>query len=53
VRAIIDDVTGDVVTKGTVLIEGWLEGQYTGIRYVHANGEVQEKYGILKKLKNH
>lgn len=44
---------GDVVTKGTVLIEGWLEGQYTGIRYVHAKARFRQKYGILKKLKNH
>ena len=42
---------GDVVTKGTVLIEGWLEGQYTGIRYVHANGEVQAKVWYTKNKK--
>ena len=42
---------GDVVTKGTVLIEGWLEGQYTGIRYVHANGEVQAKVWYSEKVK--
>ena len=34
---------GDIVTKGTILVQGWLEGQFTGIHYVHANGEVQAK----------
>lgn len=34
---------GTTIKKGTVLIGGWLEGKYTGIRYVHANGEVKAK----------
>lgn len=34
---------GDVIKEGSLLIGGWLEGKYTGIRYVHANGEVQAK----------
>lgn len=34
---------GETIKKGTVLIGGWLEGKYTGIRYVHANGEVKAK----------
>ena len=42
---------GDIVTKGTVLIQGWLEGQFTGIRYVHANGEVQAKVWYSQKVK--
>ena len=41
---------GDIVTKGTVLIQGWLEGQFTGIRYVHANGEVQAKVWYYQKI---
>lgn len=41
---------GDVVAKGTVLIQGWLEGQFTGIRYVHANGEVQAKVWYSQKI---
>ena len=41
---------GDIVTKGTVLIQGWLEGQFTGIRYVHANGEVQAKVWYSQKV---
>ena len=34
---------GDLVTKGTILVAGWLEGKYTGMRYVHANAEIQAK----------
>ncbi len=34
---------GDVIKQGAVLIAGWLEGKYTGTRYVHANGVVQAK----------
>lgn len=34
---------GDTVNKGDILINGWMEGKYTGIRYVHAKGEVQAK----------
>ena len=41
---------GDIVTKGTILIQGWLEGQFTGIRYVHANGEVQAKVWYSQKV---
>ncbi len=28
---------GDIVTKGSMLIGGWMEGSYTGTRYVHAS----------------
>ena len=41
---------GDVVTEGTVLIGGWMEGKYTGIRYVHAEGEVEAKVWYTKKI---
>ena len=34
---------GEVVKKGTVLIAGWLEGKYTGTRYVHSEGSVEAK----------
>lgn len=34
---------GDTIKAGTVLIGGFLEGKYTGTRYVHANGQVQAK----------
>ena len=42
---------GDIVTKGSVLVGGWLEGQYTGTRYVHATGEVQAKVWYSEKQK--
>lgn len=28
---------GDIIKKGSMLIGGWMEGQYTGTRYVHAS----------------
>lgn len=42
---------GDLVKKGTVLINGWMEGKYTGIRYVSALGEVTAKVWYSKKIK--
>ena len=42
---------GDVVTQNMPLIGGWLEGKYTGTRYVHANGEVTAKVWYTKKEK--
>ncbi len=42
---------GDVVKAGTTLVGGWLEGKYTGIRYVHANGEVTAKVWYSQKEK--
>lgn len=36
---------GDTVEKGQVLIQGTMEGKYTGIRYVHSLGEIE---GIIK-----
>ena len=34
---------GDTVNVGTSLINGWMEGKFTGIRYVHAKGEIEAK----------
>ena len=34
---------GDIVKKGSVLIAGWLEGKYTGTRYVHSEGTIEAK----------
>ncbi|MBO5348650.1 MAG: sporulation protein YqfD [Clostridia bacterium] len=42
---------GDVVKAGSVLIAGWLEGKYTGTRYVHATGEVTAKVWYSEKEK--
>lgn len=43
---------GETVKQGSTLIGGWLEGKYTGIRYVHASGQVQAKvwYSETKKI---
>ena len=42
---------GDTVSVGTTLISGWLEGKYTGIRYVHAKGEITAKVWYTKNKK--
>lgn len=34
---------GDLVKKGSILIGGWMEGKYTGVRYVHGAGKVMGK----------
>ncbi len=34
---------GDTITNGTILIGGWMEGKYTGVRYVHAEGDIEAK----------
>lgn len=41
---------GDTVNVGTTLINGWLEGKYTGIRYVHAKGEIEAKVWHTKNI---
>lgn len=42
---------GDVVKVGTPIIGGWLEGKFTGTRYVHANGSVQAKVWYSENVK--
>lgn len=42
---------GDTVKKGDALINGWMEGKFTGIRYVHAKGEVEAKVWYTKNKK--
>ena len=39
---------GDTINGGETLINGWVEGKYTGIRYVHAKGEIQAKVWYTK-----
>lgn len=39
---------GDTINIGDTLINGWMEGKYTGIRYVHAKGEIQAKVWYTK-----
>ena len=33
------------------MISGWMEGKYTGIRYVHAKGEIEAKVWYTKNKK--
>lgn len=42
---------GDTIKQGDVLINGWMEGKYTGIRYVHAKGEIEAKVWHTKHKK--
>ena len=42
---------GDVVKKGDILVAGWLEGKYTGTRYVHATGSVEARVWYSQKEK--
>ena len=39
----------DVVKKGSTLIAGYIEGKYTGTRYVHSEGEILAKVWYSKK----
>ena len=43
---------GDEVEEGQILIQGTMEGKYTGIRYVHSLGEVKAivKYAKTEKI---
>ena len=42
---------GDIVKKGDVLVQGYLEGKYTGIRYVHSIADIEAKVWYSKKEK--
>lgn len=42
---------GDVVQEGSVLVAGWLEGKYTGVRYVHARADIEAKVWYSKSQK--
>lgn len=42
---------GDIVKVGDVLVNGYLEGKYTGIRYVHAIADIEAKVWYSKKEK--
>lgn len=43
---------GDIVEKGDILIDGYMEGKYTGIRYVHAKGNVEARVWHTKKIES-
>ena len=40
---------GDFVKQGTILVNGWLEGKYTGKRYVHGMAEIEAKVWHSKR----
>ena len=42
---------GDIVKEGEILIAGYLEGKYTGIRYVHSSANIEAKVWYSKKEK--
>ena len=42
---------GDTIKEGDILINGWMDGKYTGIRYVHAKGEIEAKVWHTKNKK--
>ena len=42
---------GDIVKEGDMLVQGYLEGKYTGIRYVHAKADIEAKIWYSKKEK--
>ena len=40
---------GDLIKNGTTLVNGWLQGKYTGIRYVHAMADIEAKVWYSQK----
>jgi len=42
---------GDIVKTGDLLVEGYIEGQYTGKRYVHSIADIEAKVWYTKKVK--
>lgn len=42
---------GDIVEVGTILVNGYLEGKYTGTRYVHGIADIEAKVWYSKKEK--
>ena len=42
---------GDTVKKGDILVNGWMEGKFTGIRYVHSLAEIEAKVWYTESVK--
>ena len=42
---------GDIVEPGQILVNGYLEGKYTGLRYVHSLATIKAKIWYTKKEK--
>ena len=43
---------GDVVKKGDILIGGYMEGKYTGIKNVHAKGKIEARVWKTKRIES-
>ena len=43
--------TGDIVKPGDILVEGYVEGTYTGKRYVHSIADIEAKTWYTKKTR--
>ena len=41
---------GETVKEGMVLVNGWMEGKYTGVRYVHAKAEIEAKIWYTENI---
>ena len=41
---------GDTVNIGDVLVNGWIEGKFTGIRYVHSLAEIEAKVWYTESI---
>ena len=42
---------GDVIKKGTILVGGWIEGKYTGVRNLHSVADIEAKVWYTKNKK--
>lgn len=43
---------GDIIEEGDVLIGGYMEGKYTGIRNVHAKGKIDARVWYTKRIES-
>ena len=42
---------GDIIQEGDILVNGYLEGKYTGTRYVHSIADIEAKVWYTKKAR--
>lgn len=42
---------GDIVTEGDILVNGYMEGKYTGTRYVHSIADIEAKVWYTKTIR--
>ena len=43
---------GDIIKEGDILIGGYMEGKYTGVRNVHAKGNVEARVWYTKRIES-